>query len=66
MFLQTILKRSKEELTRQIQEAEEEEAVAGDFYLLVNEDMKSIGLNLYKEGTAGMFKVSFKNIVKNS
>ena len=70
IYLQTILKRKDEELTKRIYNAQRESATAGDFYQLVKADYDLIGESLdeeYIESTSiNAHKRNIKEKIKNA
>jgi hypothetical protein len=64
MYLQTILKRNNDELTKKIYIAQKEDPSEGDFYELVTKDMEMIDLTMNEEEIKEASKVALRNIVK--
>ena len=60
MYLQTILKRPEEELTKRVYLAQKAEAVKGDFAKLVKADIELIGGNLEEDYISMKSKTAFK------
>ena len=65
LYLQTILQRAPEELTRRVFEAQKEDPTDGDFCLQVKEDLEMLQINLNEEEIRCMKKNHFKTIVKD-
>ena len=63
-FLQTLLKRPEEEITRKIFETQKKNPSPGDWTLLVCEDQQQIGLQLSESEIASMPVDKFKEIIK--
>ena len=63
-YLQTILKRNENELTKRIFKAQKENPTKGDFYCQVLEDFDLIGEILNEEEVANKSKISHKNNIK--
>ena len=64
MFLQTILKRNHEELTRKVYEQQKINATKGDFYLLVKEDFEMIEKDMNEDEISGTNAKAFKSEIK--
>ena len=64
MYLQTILKRSENELTRRILLAQKADPSPGDFVKLVESDLKKLNLHMEYEDIESMNVEFFKNMVK--
>ena len=64
LYLHTILKRSKDDLISRVYHAQKADPVKGDFCLLVEEDMKLVGLSLSEEEITMMSKYQMKTEVK--
>lgn len=64
IYLQTILKRSDEELTKCVWNAQKESPVPGDFYNLVKDDLNMIGESLDEEEICSVSKDVHKRSIK--
>ena len=64
-YLQTILKRSKDEVIWKVYTAQKSAQIKGDWTNLVQEDMGAIGLNIFDQIIAGMSEEDFKDLVKS-
>ena len=64
MYLQTILKRAENQLTRRILLAQKADPSPGDFVNIVDSDLKKLNLNMDYKGIESMNKEFFKNMVK--
>lgn len=65
-YLQTILKRDEEELTRRILEAQLVQPCSGDFVELVKNDLQSIGIMFAKTFIQNAGIEAFKCLVKKN
>ena len=65
LYLQTLLHRHKNELTRQIYDAMKEEPLKDDWIHLVTKDMSDINLNLSDDQISKLSKSELKIIVKS-
>ena len=65
LYLQTILHRHKDELTRQIYDAMKEDPIKDDWIHLVWKDISDINLNLSDDQIGSLSKSEFKKIVKS-
>ena len=63
-FLQTILKRGENEITRKVYEAQKLNPKKGDFVLMVREDKEMIQLDLSDHQIELMDKSTYQNLVK--
>ena len=63
-YLQTILKRSDEELTKRIYNQQKVDPSPGDFYLLVKDDFKMIKQEMNENEIKAISKLSHKNNIK--
>ena len=66
LYLQTILKRDKEELTKKIYNAQKKNPLKGDWILLVQKDFEEIGLDFDEEQIIRETKCEFRTRVKLS
>ena len=66
LYLQTILKRDKEELTKKIYNAQKKNPLKGDWILLVQKDFEEIGLDFDEEQIIRETKCEFKTRIKRS
>ena len=64
LYLQTLLKRSSTEVTRQIFDAQKEQYRKGDFVQLVNEDAQNIDLVLNEEEISQMSRYEYKKLIR--
>ena len=64
IYLQTILKRSNEELTKRVFEAQKQSATKGDYFELVKEDFENIGEELNEEEIIATPVQAFKRSIK--
>ena len=64
MYLQTILKRSNDELTKKIYDAQKEDPTEGDFHELVSKDIQMIDLKMDEEEIKSTTKAALRHIVK--
>ena len=63
-FLQTIMKRNQNEITKKVYKAQKADPKKGDFAILVKEDKELIELDLSDEDIERMDKMEYQNIVK--
>ena len=66
MFLQTIRKRSEEELTKRVYLAQKADAVKGDFAKLVKADIELIEWNLEEDYISMKSKTAFKEDIQDA
>ena len=69
IYLQTILKRSPDELTRLIYEAQKVDSVAGDYCKLVYEDFNNMNIHITEDhivSMGGSYKLFIKEKVKKA
>ena len=64
MYLQTLLKRNNEELTKQVLLAQKRAPIKGDFVLLVEDDLKAMEIEANFNMIENSSKQTFKRIVK--
>ena len=64
MYLQTILKRADNEITRRILLAQKADPSPGDFVKLIDSDLKKLNLHMEYEEIESMNVEFFKNMVK--
>ena len=64
MYLQTILKRADNKLTRRILLAQKADPSPGDFVKLIDSDLKKLNLHMEYEEIESMNVEFFKNMVK--
>ena len=66
LYLQTILKRDNEELTKKIYNAQKANPIKGDWILMVKKDFEEIGLIFNEEEIIKESKFQFKERIKKS
>ena len=64
LFLQTILQRPEEELTRRVYDAQKRDPIQGDFYKLVKDDFNDIGEEMNEIQIKQTNRESFKKEIK--
>ena len=65
IYLQTILNRSEQELTRRVYTAQKKNPSRGDWTELIKEDMEAIGVKLNDEEIAQMGSYDYKKLIKS-
>ena len=66
IYLQTILKRHMDELTRRVYECQKKNPTLGDWCEQVKEDFKKFELHMTDKHIADMDAITYKNIIKNT
>ena len=65
MYLKTILKRDKNEITRRVYHAQKEDPVKGDFAQLVQDDATNIEYIIDEDKITNMSKYEYKKEIKH-
>ena len=66
MYLQTILKRSDEELTKKVYNAQKKNPLEGDWLKLIQNDFQKLGIEINESDISNCTKSQYKIMVKSS